>query len=75
VIITSWTITCREQLMQLAGRSADPSFSRVVIYKAMTFSPLITAIDSCKIYSNGADFVCELDIVMDSLTPLWQAHE
>ena len=75
VIITSWTITCNEQLQQLAGRSADPAFSRVVIYKAMTFSPLVKAIDSCKIYSNGSDFTCELDIVMDSLTPLWQAHE
>ncbi|KAL7410780.1 hypothetical protein BDY24DRAFT_343675 [Mrakia frigida] len=75
VIITSWTRTCHEQLLLLAGRAADPAFNNVVVYKAMTFSPLITAIDSCKIYSNGSDFICELDVVMDGKTLLSTAHD
>lgn len=37
----------------LAGRSADPDFLRLVVYKAMTFSDQITAIDSCKAYHSG----------------------
>jgi len=41
----------------------------------MTFSDQIEKIDSCKAYHAGPDYVVEVDVVMDALTPLWKAHD
>ncbi|CAD6564743.1 MAG: hypothetical protein CYPHOPRED_004640 [Cyphobasidiales sp. Tagirdzhanova-0007] len=65
----------KEEFQRLAGRSADPDFLRLVVYKAMIFSDSITAIDSCKAYHSGPNYVVEVDIVMPGDTPLWKAHD
>jgi len=75
VIISSWSWTAGKEFQTLAGRSADPDFLRLVVYKAMTFSDQITAIDSCKAYHSGPDYIVEVDIVMPSDTPLSVAHD
>jgi len=75
VLIGSWGYTAFKEFQCLAGQSADPDFLRLVTYKAMTFSDDITAIDSCKAYHSGPDYVVEVDIVMPANTPLWKAHD
>lgn len=42
----------------LIGKTAEPEFLQFVIYKAMTFSDEIRAIDSCKAYSSGPVRTC-----------------
>jgi len=46
-----------------------------VVYKAMTFSDRITAIDSCKAYHSGSGYIVEVDIVMPGETLLSLAHD
>lgn len=41
----------------------------------MTFSDSITAIDSCKAYHSGPNYIVEVDIVMPGDTPLFKAHD
>jgi len=74
-VIISWSITAYSEFALLIGKTAEPDFLQFIIYKAMTFSDEIKAIDSCKAYSSGPDLYIELDIVMAPETPLRQAHD
>ncbi|CDZ98613.1 Mitochondrial Fe2 transporter MMT1 and related transporters (cation diffusion facilitator superfamily) [Phaffia rhodozyma] len=74
-VITSWTITVAEHFTLLAGKSAEPEMLNFVTYKCMTFSPLITQLDSVKIYANGEDYIAEVDIVMEPETTLRTSHD
>ncbi|KAK1226860.1 hypothetical protein PQX77_010164 [Marasmius sp. AFHP31] len=74
-IVVSWTLTSVEQFGYLAGKAAPHEFTQLVIYKALTFSEEIKQIDNCIAYHSGEKYVVEVDIVMDSETPLWKTHD
>ncbi|KAI5454319.1 hypothetical protein NCC49_004376 [Naganishia albida] len=71
----SWCRTIYEQFQFLAGIAAPVDFQQLVIYKAMTFSNDIKAIDSCRVCHSGPEYHVEIDIVVDGEMPLWKAHD
>ncbi|KAL0576078.1 hypothetical protein V5O48_005906 [Marasmius crinis-equi] len=75
VIVVSWTITSIEQFGYLAGKAAPHEFTQLVIYQALTFSQEIKQIDNCIAYHGGEKYIVEVDVVMDSETPLWKTHD
>ncbi|KAH8925678.1 CDF-like metal transporter [Atractiella rhizophila] len=74
-VIISWLITGYGEFQLLIGKTAEPEYLRFVVYKAMTFSDEIEAIDSCKAYYSGPELYVEVDIVMKPDTPLIKAHD
>ncbi|KAJ9104450.1 hypothetical protein QFC21_001945 [Naganishia friedmannii] len=74
-IMFSWGRTIYEQFTFLAGIAAPVDFQQLVIYKAMTFSSDIKAIDSCRVCHSGPEYHVEIDVVIDGETPLWRAHD
>ncbi|KIR29157.1 cation diffusion facilitator 1 [Cryptococcus deuterogattii LA55] len=75
VIITVWTRTVYKQFTFLAGITAPPDFINLVTYKAMTFSPSITSVDTVRAYHSGPQYFVEVDIVLPPEMPLWEAHD
>lgn len=75
IIITVWTRTVYEQFTFLAGITAPPDFINLVTYKAMTFSPSITSVDTVRAYHSGPQYFVEVDIVLPPNMPLWEAHD
>ncbi|WVO21267.1 uncharacterized protein IAS62_002574 [Cryptococcus decagattii] len=75
VIITVWTHTVYEQFTFLAGITAPPDFINLVTYKAMTFSPSTTSVDTVRAYHSGPQYFVEVDIVLPPEMPLWEAHD
>lgn len=75
ILIWLWGQTCTTNFQLLAGIAAPEEFRQLVIYKAMTYSSEIVAIDSVAAYHAGPDLVVEVDIVMKPETPLWAAHD
>lgn len=74
-IIIVWIITLREHFCHLAGIAAPTEYQNLVTYKAMTFSPEIKQIDTCRVYHSGPRYFVEVDIVLDPEMPLWRAHD
>lgn len=81
ILIWLWGQTCTTNFQLLAGIAAPEEFRQLVIYKAMTYSSEIVAIDSVAAYHAGPDLVVEVDIVMKvrlllsaSLYLLWCAY-
>lgn len=64
-----------EQFTFLAGITAPPDFVNLVTYKAMTFSPSITSVDTVRAYHSGPQYFVEVDIVLPPEMPLWEAHD
>jgi len=75
VLIFLWGQTCTTNFQLLAGIAAPEEFRQLVIYKAMTYSSEIVAIDSVASYHAGPNLIVEVDIVMKPETPLWAAHD
>jgi len=74
-IITVWTRTVYEQFTHLAGIAAPVEYQNLVTYKAMTFSPEILNVDTCRVYHSGPNYFVEIDIVLSPEMPLWRAHD
>lgn len=71
-----WNINhLTEQFTFLAGITAPPDFINLVTYKAMTFSPSITSVDTVRAYHSGPQYFVEVDIVLPPEMPLWEAHD
>jgi len=74
-VIISWSRTVYKQFELLAGKSAPHDFLQLVIYKAITFSNEIEALDTVRAYHSGPEYFVEVDVVMSGDTPLWRAHD
>ncbi|KAL0951903.1 hypothetical protein HGRIS_008558 [Hohenbuehelia grisea] len=74
-VIVSWGRTIYGQFELLAGKTAPHDFLQLLVYKAATFSEEIDKIDTVRAYHSGPDYFVEVDIVMNSSTPLWKAHD
>ncbi|KAF7307230.1 Metal tolerance protein 3 [Mycena indigotica] len=74
-VTVSWCRTIYSQFELLAGKSASHEFLQLLIYKSLTFNEQIIKLDTARAYHSGPDYFVEIDIVMDTQTPLWKAHD
>ncbi|KDQ57010.1 hypothetical protein JAAARDRAFT_35605 [Jaapia argillacea MUCL 33604] len=74
-VIIAWGQTVYRQFEHLAGKSAPYDFLQLVIYKAVTFSNDIKAVDTVRAYHIGQSYFVEVDVMMDPNTPLHKAHD
>ncbi|KAJ3976119.1 CDF-like metal transporter [Lentinula raphanica] len=74
-ILLTWGRTIYREFELLAGKSAPNEFLKLITYNAMTFSEDIEKVDTVRAYHSGSQYFVEVDIVMNSDTPLWKAHD
>ncbi|KAJ3714615.1 CDF-like metal transporter [Lentinula guzmanii] len=74
-ILLTWGRTIYREFELLAGKSAPNEFLKLLTYNAMTFSEDIEKVDTVRAYHSGSQYFVEVDIVMNSNTPLWKAHD
>ncbi|KAJ3739313.1 CDF-like metal transporter [Lentinula detonsa] len=74
-ILLTWGRTIYREFELLAGKSAPNEFLKLLTYNAMTFSEDIEKVDTVRAYHSGSQYFVEVDIVMNSHTPLWKAHD
>jgi len=75
IILHSWSCTVLEHCQQIVGKVADPVFLKRVTYIAMTHSPSILQVDTCRAYHAGSKLIVEVDIVLPPETMLQVAHD
>ncbi|KAI9357314.1 cation efflux family-domain-containing protein [Zopfochytrium polystomum] len=74
-ILRSWSATAFEHIQMVIGKGADPAFLSRLTYIAMTHSPKILQVDTCRAYSSGAGYFVEVDVVLPPEMPLCEAHD
>ncbi|KAJ6447297.1 Flavin-containing monooxygenase YUCCA6 [Purpureocillium lavendulum] len=75
IILFSWAANAFEQVWLLAGKGAPRTYVSRLIYVALTHSPQILKVDTCRAYHVGQRYFVEIDIVMDAETPLKMSHD
>ncbi|KAI1363419.1 cation efflux family-domain-containing protein [Xylaria arbuscula] len=75
IILLSWVSNAFEQVWLLVGKSAPRDFVSKLIYVAMTHDPRIFKVDTCRAYHAGQRLYVEVDIIMDTDTPLKISHD
>ncbi|KAJ3253323.1 hypothetical protein HDU77_004625 [Chytriomyces hyalinus] len=74
-ILVNWGETAVEHIQMFIGKSASPTFLSRVTYLSMTHHPEVLQVDTVRAYSSGAGYFVEVDLVMDSMTPLQKSHD
>ncbi|TGJ83536.1 hypothetical protein E0Z10_g5241 [Xylaria hypoxylon] len=75
LILSSWLSNGFEQVWLLVGKSAPQGFISKLIYLAMTHDSRILKVDTCRAYHAGQRCYVEVDIIMDTDTPLKISHD
>ncbi|GAP88344.1 putative cation efflux family protein [Rosellinia necatrix] len=75
LILFSWVSNAFEQVWLLVGKSAPREFISKLIYLSMTHDPRILKVDTCRAYHAGQRYYVEVDIIMDTDTPLVISHD
>ncbi|KAH8160248.1 hypothetical protein CIB48_g8001 [Xylaria polymorpha] len=75
LILFSWVSNAFEQVWLLVGKSAPRDFISKLIYLAMTHDSRILKVDTCRAYHSGQRYYVEVDIIMDTDTPLKVSHD
>ncbi|KAI0413162.1 hypothetical protein EKO27_g4942 [Xylaria grammica] len=75
LILSSWVSNAFEQVWLLVGKSAPRDFISKLIYIAMTHDSRILKVDTCRAYHAGQRYYVEVDIIMDTDTPLKISHD
>jgi cation diffusion facilitator family transporter len=73
-IAYSWLETSIEQVQHLVGRTADPEFLEELRTAASTYSERMQC-DIVRAYHFGPRYLVELEMVMESSTPLRVSHD
>ena len=73
-IAYSWLETSIEQVQHLVGRTADPEFLEELREAASTYSERMQC-DIVRAYHFGPRYLVELEMVMESSTPLRVSHD
>lgn len=73
-IAYSWLETSIEQVQHLVGKTADPEFLEELRKAAGTYSDQMQC-DIVRAYHFGPRYLVELEMVMDSATPLKETHD
>ena len=74
-ICIRWTLSAIEQIPQLVGKTADPSFLNQLTYLAGTHDPRILKVDTILAYHVGAKYQCEVHIVVPEDMSLKEGHD
>jgi divalent metal cation (Fe/Co/Zn/Cd) transporter len=74
-IIRSWYLTGKEQIEHLTGRTAPDDFIEEILTLATNFDERILAVDYCRAYHFGPNFLVELEIVLPRDTMLFESHD
>ncbi|KAI8945881.1 cation efflux family-domain-containing protein [Xylaria longipes] len=75
LILFSWVSNAFEQVWLLVGKSAPRDFISKLIYLAVTHDSRILKVDTCRAYHSGQRYYVEVDIIMDTDTPLKISHD
>ncbi|EGG23297.1 putative cation efflux pump [Cavenderia fasciculata] len=75
IILRSWTSQAYEQIQLLVGKSAPPEFLQRLTYIAMSHSPEVLKVDTCRAFHVGNNFFVEVDIVLPPDMPLQKSHD
>ena len=70
-----WLRTAFKQFQLLIGVTADPQMLQWITYISMTHSDKIKAIDTVRAYHSGPRIIVEVDVVMDPVDTVKQAHD
>ncbi|KAI0540584.1 cation efflux family-domain-containing protein [Xylaria digitata] len=75
LILSSWVSNAFEQVWLLVGKSAPRDFISKLIYIALTHDSRILKVDTCRAYHAGQRYYVEVDVIMDTDTPLRISHD
>eukprot|EP01113_Clastostelium_recurvatum_P020544 TRINITY_DN2431_c0_g1_i1.p1 TRINITY_DN2431_c0_g1~~TRINITY_DN2431_c0_g1_i1.p1 ORF type:complete len:487 (+),score=125.19 TRINITY_DN2431_c0_g1_i1:53-1462(+) len=75
VILRSWTMQAYQQMKLLVGKSAPPEFLRRLTYVALSHSPEVLKVDTCRAFHVGTNLFVEVDIVLPEAMPLRETHD
>jgi divalent metal cation (Fe/Co/Zn/Cd) transporter len=75
MIIFTWTMTVKQELLQLCGQGAPPAFIREVTFAAIQHSADFLQIDSVSAYHWGEKYMVEVDVIMAPENGLTRAHD
>ncbi|KAI3321367.1 cation efflux family-domain-containing protein [Xylariaceae sp. AK1471] len=75
LILFSWVSNAFEQVWLLVGKSAPRGFISKLIYLALTHDSRILKVDTCRAYHAGQRYYVEVDVIMDTDTPLKISHD
>jgi divalent metal cation (Fe/Co/Zn/Cd) transporter len=75
VIIITWIITVKHEMLQLCGKGAPPAFIREVTFAAIRHSDAFLQIDSVSAYHWGEKYIVEVDVIMAPENGLTLAHD
>ena len=74
-IIYDWAGTAFENVTRLSGSAVDDRLQRKLTFLAWRFSPIVEGFKNLTAYHAGDGVWVEIDVLMDSLTPLMRAHD
>jgi cation diffusion facilitator family transporter len=74
-IVFRWSKESIPHILNLVGRTADREFINRVTFIAMNHNVAIEKVDTVQAWYMGDGLYVELDIVMDTMTPLIHAHD
>eukprot|EP01133_Synstelium_polycarpum_P001363 gene1363-1563_t len=75
IILRSWTSQAYEQIELLVGKSASPEFLQRLTYIALSHSPEVLKVDTCRAFHVGNNLFVEVDIVLPPNMPLLKTHD
>ncbi|CAH8556961.1 unnamed protein product [Schistosoma rodhaini] len=74
-ILYSWYQLGAEQIRNLAGHTASPSFIQKIAFVCLNYHPLIEQLDTIRAFHFGENFLVEVDIVLPKEMCLKEAHD
>jgi divalent metal cation (Fe/Co/Zn/Cd) transporter len=75
MIIFTWTMTIKQEMLQLCGKGAPPSFIREITFATIQHSDAFLQIDSVQAYHWGEKYIVEVDVIMAKDCGLLEAHD
>lgn len=75
VIIWDWAGTAFENVTRLSGSAVDDRLFRKLIFLAWRFAPIVEGFKNVQAYHAGDGVWVEVDILLDSRTPLMRSHD
>ncbi|PRW59960.1 putative aldo-keto reductase 2 [Chlorella sorokiniana] len=74
-VVWTWGGQARQHLVNLVGRSAPPDLLQRLTYLAFYHDERVQKIDTVRAFTLGNSYIAEVDIVLDPLMTLREAHD
>eukprot|EP00128_Syssomonas_multiformis_P005902 Colp12_sorted_trinity150504_noHs@15144 len=75
LILRSWASSAWENIQLLAGKVAPSEDIKRLIFVSMHHDPRILQVDTCRAFHVGTNLFVEVDIVLDPLMSVREAHD